>query len=68
MNHLTKTIQGYIRPNQTIRKQLNLISKGCNFVYNYFLNQRTECDKNKQKQPTKEQQERELIQLKENKQ
>ncbi|KLL05306.1 MAG: transposase IS605 [Mycoplasmataceae bacterium RV_VA103A] len=66
MNYLTKTIQGYIKPNQTIKQQLNLISKGCNFVYNHFLSQRIECDKQKQKQPTKEQQERELVQLKEN--
>ncbi|CAG8449613.1 7713_t:CDS:2 [Cetraspora pellucida] len=28
MNYLTKTIQGYIKPNQTIKQQLNLISKG----------------------------------------
>lgn len=66
MNYLTKTIQGYIKPNQITKQQLNLISKGCNFVYNHFLNQRIECDKNKQKQPTKEQQERELVQLKAN--
>ena len=61
MNYLTKTIQGYIKPNQITKQQLNLISKGCSFV-----NQRMECDKNKQKQPTKEQQERELVQLKAN--
>jgi hypothetical protein len=66
MNYLTKTIQGYIKPNQITKQQLNLISKGCSFVYNHFLNQRIECDKNKQKQPTKEQQERELVQLKAN--
>ena len=34
MNYLTKTIQGYIKPNQTTKQQLNLVSKGCNFVYN----------------------------------
>ncbi|KLL03212.1 MAG: transposase IS605 [Mycoplasmataceae bacterium RV_VA103A] len=66
MKYLTKTIQGYIKPNQTTKQQLNLISKGCNFVYNHFLSQRIECDKQKQKQPTKEQQEKELVQLKAN--
>lgn len=66
MECLTKTIQGSIQPNSIVKGRLKLISQGCNFVYNHFLNQRIEYGKKKQKQPSKEQQERELVQLKEN--
>jgi putative transposase len=64
MAHLTKTYQGQLKPNSEVKQQLQLISKGCNEVYNYFLKKRIICDKKKQPQPTSKQQQKELTQLK----
>ena len=61
---MRKTIQGTIYPNQGIRKVLEVNSRGCQKVYNYFIGERKKCDKNKQKQPSKYEQKRQLKKFK----
>ncbi|CAI2194194.1 18527_t:CDS:2 [Funneliformis geosporum] len=61
---MRKTIQGQIYPNQTTRKILEVISRGCQKVYNHFVGKRKKCDKKKQKQPSKYEQKRQLKKFK----
>ena len=62
-----KLIKGNLKPNPKSKKQLQFISKGCNEVYNHFLKKRIKTDKKKQPQPTFQQQQKELTQLKQKK-
>ena len=57
---MRKTIQGQIYPNQRIKKILEINSRGCQKVYNYFIGERIKCDKKKQEQPSKYEQKRQL--------
>jgi putative transposase len=61
---MRKTIQGKIYPNQKIRKILETNSRGCQKVYNHFIKERKKCDKNKQKQPNKYEQKKQLKEFK----
>jgi hypothetical protein len=61
---MRKTIQGQIYPNQTTRKKLETSSRGCQKVYNHFIKERKKYAKNKQKQPSKYEQKRQLKQFK----
>ncbi|KLL02323.1 MAG: transposase IS605 [Mycoplasmataceae bacterium RC_NB112A] len=61
---MRKTIQGIIYPNREIRKILETISHGCQKVYNHFIGERKKYDKNKQKQPSKYEQKRQLKEFK----
>ncbi|RHZ37144.1 hypothetical protein [endosymbiont GvMRE of Glomus versiforme] len=63
-NILTITYQAKIKANQETKKQLQFISKGCNFVYNWALTKRIKCDKQGLKQPSKYQQAKDLTDLK----
>ncbi|MCE8167824.1 MAG: transposase [Candidatus Moeniiplasma glomeromycotorum] len=66
-NILTKTYQGKLKPISETKRQLQLISKGCNEVYNYFLKKRIKADKKNQPQPTSEEQQKDLVKLKKTK-
>ena len=61
---MRKTIQGQIYPNQRIKKILEINSRGCQKVYNYFIGERIKCDKKKQEQPSKYEQKRQLKKFK----
>ena len=67
MVHLTKTYQGNLKPDPKTKKQLQFISKGCNEVYNYFLEKRIKVDKKNKPQPTSEEQQKDLVKLKKQK-
>lgn len=62
---MRKAYKVRIYPNQTIKEKFQQSSNNCQLVYNWGLNQRREANKNKQKQPSKYEQKRQLRKFKE---
>ena len=63
-NMLKKCFQYRLNLKAHIKQDLNQIIAECCWLYNYFLETRRIRDQNKQKQPTKNEQEKLLIELK----
>ncbi|KLL01664.1 MAG: transposase IS605 [Mycoplasmataceae bacterium RC_NB112A] len=61
---LTIIYQAKIKANQETKQQLQFISQGCNFVYNWALTERIKIDKQGLKQPNKLKQAKDLTGLK----